>query len=287
MRLAYTAQINGLSLVAFRCLIAAAVLWIVGRVVREKMATLAAAWRLVLLGALLFGPQMWTYFAALERLDTSITVAVVYIYPALVAILVACQRRKVPKLAEMALLGLGLCGVAVIVLAIPVGADLGLGMVLAAGTAVGYALYVFSAGAAVGNTPPLAAASLVLLGAGVSSVVCAAVVGELQFPMSAVGVGYMALHGVVIVPIGLAAYYAGLKRLGATFTSLTDTSQPALAALIGVVALGEKLLPVQLLGIAAIMVAVLGLPVMAMFQSRNVPSSRPAGAEAACGGPPA
>lgn len=287
VRLAYTAQINGLSLVAFRCLIAAVALWAVGRVVREKSAAPGAAWRLVLLGALLFGPQMWAYFAAIERLDTSITVAVVYIYPALVAALVAVRARKLPKTAEMALLGLGLCGVGVIVLANPVGAGSVLGLVLAAATAVGYALYVFSASTAVGDTPPLAAASLVLLGAGVSSVVLAAAAGRLEFPTTSLGVGYMALHGVIIVPIGLAAYYAGLKRLGATFTSLVDTSQPAMAAVIGVLALGEHLMPVQLLGIAAIVVAVLGLPVMAVIQARKPTASRGADVAANCGGPPA
>ncbi|UIK89406.2 DMT family transporter [Arthrobacter polaris] len=268
VRLAYTAQINGLSLVAFRCLIAAAVLWLVARLVREKAAARGPAWRLVLLGALAFGPQMWTYFAALERLDTSITVAIVYIYPALVAILVALRLHKFPKGAEISLLLLGLCGVGVIVLANSVGTGSTTGMLLAAVTAVGYAVYVLQRVQRWGH-PPLAAASLVLLGAGASSIVAAVLSGQLEFPSSALGMGYMALHGIVIVPIGLAAYYAGLKRLGATFTSLVDTSQPAIAALIGVAALGERLLLVQVLGIAAIIVAVLGLPVMAVLQSRK------------------
>lgn len=269
VRLAYTAQINGLSLVAFRCLIAAAVLWLAARVIREKTATRGPAWRLVMVGALLFGPQMWTYFAALEQLDTSITVAIVYIYPALVAILVALRARRLPKAAEISLLLLGLGGVAVIVLANSVGTGSKIGVLLAAVTALGYAMYVFAADATVGDTPPLAAASLVLLGAGGSSVVMALLNGQLDFPSSATGVGYVALHGVIIVPIGLAAYYAGLKRLGATLTSLVDTSQPAIAALIGVAVLGERLLPVQALGIAAIVVAVLGLPVMTVARSRR------------------
>ena len=269
VRLAYTAQINGVSLVAFRCLIAAAVLWLVGRLIREKMASRTTAWRLVLVGALLFGPQMWSYFAALRSLDTSITVAVVYAYPALVAIMVSLRIRKFPKAAEVSLLVLGLCGVGIIVLANPVGAGSTAGLVLAAATAVGYAIYVFAAGAVVGDTPPLAAASLVLLGAGGSSVVAGLVTGQLEMPVSAAGVGFLALHGFVIVPVGLAAYYAGLKRLGPTYTSLTDTSQPAIAALVGVVALGERLVFMQLLGIAAIVLAVLGLPLMALVQTRQ------------------
>ena len=269
VRLAYTAQLNGLSLVAFRCLIAAIVLWLVSRLMREKKVARSIAWRLILLGALLFGPQMWAYFAALERLDTSITVAIIYIYPALVAILVALRVHRFPRVAEILLLALGLSGVGIIVLSNSVGIGSSAGMMLAVVTAVGYAFYVFAAGATVGDTPPLTAASLVLLGAGVSSVIAALLTGQLEFPSSGLGMGYLALHGVVIVPIGLAAYYAGLKRLGATYTSLVDTSQPALAALIGVAALGERLLPVQILGIVAIIAAVLGLPVMALIQSRK------------------
>ena len=269
VRLAYAAQINGLSLVAFRCLIAAGVLWILSRTTGESAIDRRAALRPVAIGALLFGPQTWSYFAALHRLDTSITVAVVYVYPAIVAVLVGFRLGKFPRLAELMLLVLGLCGVGTIALFNGAAAESASGMMLAGITAFGYAIYVFVAETVVRDIPPIKAGYLVLIGAGASSVLAALVTHQLELPITVVGWSYLALHGFIILPIGLASYYAGLKYLGATRTSVVDTSQPAIAAAIGVIALGEHLAPLQLMGIIAIVVAVLGMPILAMNQTRG------------------
>ncbi|WP_354174355.1 DMT family transporter [Arthrobacter sp. UYEF36] len=275
VRLAYSAQINGVSLVAFRCLIAAAVLWILSRTLGEGTVRRRSALRLVAIGAVLFGPQMWSYFAALHLLDTSVTVAVVYVYPAIVAVLVAFRLRKLPRRAELILLLLALGGIAMIALFNGAALDSTTGMLLAGLTAVGYAIYVVVADTAVRDVPPNTAASLVLVGAGASSVLAALVTQQLELPTSPAGWSYIALHGLIIVPIGLASYYAGLKRLGAARTSVVDTSQPAIAAGIGVAALGEQLAFFQIVGIVAVMVAVLGLPIMAAAQAapRGWPAS--------------
>lgn len=269
VRLAYSAQVNAMSLVAFRCLIAAAVLWVASRLMKE----MAIAWfdvlRLIAVGGLLFGPQMWLYFAALHRLDTSVTVAVVYAYPAIVAILVAIRLRRFPRVAEMVLLALALCGVVTIAALNGAAHTSQIGMVLAGSTAVGYAVYVLAADAVVRALPPLAAASWVLLGAGSSTTIVALMTHRMELPKTESGWLFVALHGLVIVPIGLAAYYAGLKRLGATRTSIVDTSQPAIAVIIGVSALGERLDGVQVLGIVCIVIAVLGLPVVAAVHARR------------------
>ena len=80
---------------------------------------------------------------------------------------------------------------------------------------------------------------------------------------------YVLLHGFTLVPVGLAAFYAGLKRLGATRASIVDTAQPAIAAAVGVLALSEKVGKMQVLGIVLVMIAVLGLPLMADKRSRR------------------
>jgi drug/metabolite transporter (DMT)-like permease len=266
VRLAYSAQINGVSLVAFRCLIAAVVLWILSRALGEGQFGRRSALHLMAIGAFLFGPQMWSYFAALHLLDTSITVAVVYVYPAIVAVLVAFRLCKLPRRAELTLLIVALGGVAMIAFLNGTALDSTTGILLSGLTAVGYAIYVFVAEIAVRDVPPITAASLVLVGAGASSVLVALVTHRLELPTSTAGWSYIALHGVIIVPIGLASYYAGLKRLGAARTSVVDTSQPAIAAVIGVVALGEQPAFFQIVGIVAITVAVLGLAILAAAQ---------------------
>lgn len=268
-QLAFAARLNGVSLVSFRCLIAAMVLWMLARAFDEPAIAIGLRVRLFLLGALLFGPQMALYFAALQRLDTSITVAVVYVYPAVVALIVAIRLRRPPPLTEVMLLVLALVGVGVIALVHGQAPNSGSGMVLAAVTAVIFAIYVLASDALVRDVPPILAASVVLAGSGFSALLIASISRKLALPNGQAGWLYLGLHGLVIVPVGLASYYAGLKRLGATRASVVDTSQPAIASVIGVAALGEHLEPLQILGIMAIVIAVLGLPILAAGRARR------------------
>lgn len=266
---AFKANLNGLSLVALRCLLAAGVLWLVSMALREGSVGSRTAGRLFALGAVLFGPQMVLYFAAIQRLDTSITVAVVYIYPAVVAVAIAVWRRTLPPNLDLVLLVLAVAGVGAVALARSGSASSTTGVLLAVATAVIFAAYVIGSDVVIRDAPPIAAASVVLAGAGLSALLTAAVLGQLELPVSGAGWLLVGLHGLVIVPVGLAAYYAGLKRLGATRSSIVDTSQPAIAAVIGVLALGERLNPVQVIGMIAIVFAVLGLPLAAARRMRR------------------
>ena len=263
VKLAFLAELNGMSLIAFRCLIGAVVLAVISRAVHERSVGRSSAWRLGLVGATLFGPQMWAYFTALSYMDSSVVVAIVYVYPAIVAALVAIGLRRRPRGAEMVLLTMALCGVAVVALLDGGTPTSTAGVLLAAVTALGYALYVVVVAPIVNGLPPLVSSCWVLLGSGLSTVAAAMVTGQLQPPGTIASYGYVAVHGLFIVPIGLAAFYGGLSRLGATRTSIVDTTQPVIAALVGVVVLGEYLSGPQIIGIATVILAVVGLPLTA------------------------
>ena len=263
VKLAFLADLNGLSLIAFRCLIGAAVLAVISQAFGERSVGRSSAWRLGLVGATLFGPQMWAYFTALSYMESSVVVAIVYVYPAIVAALVAIGLRRRPGGVEIILLAMALCGVAVVALLDGGTPTSTAGVVLAAVTALGYALYVVVVAPIVNGLPPLVSSCWVLLGSGLSTVAAAMVTGQMQLPGNMAGYGYVAIHGFFIVPIGLAAFYGGLSRLGATRTSIVDTMQPVIAALVGVVVLGEYLSGPQIIGIALVILAVLGLPLTA------------------------
>lgn len=273
--LAFTAHLNGLSLVAFRCLLASVVLALISTGLRESGLDRRTAVRLFGLGALLFGPQMVLYFAAIQRLDTSITVAVVYIYPAVVAAAVGVRLRRLPPALDLVLLVVAVVGVGAVALARAGSASSTAGVMLAVATAVIFAGYVIASDVVIREAPPIAAGGVVLAGAGFSALVAAAALGQLELPVSGPGWVLVGLHGVIIVPVGLAAYYAGLKRLGATRSSIVDTAQPAIAAVIGVLALGERLNLVQVVGMIAIVFAVLGLPLAAAGRARRKPGLVP------------
>lgn len=212
---------------------------------------------------------MWLYFASLHHLDTSIVVAIVYVYPALVAVLVAVRSRRFPRVPEILLLCLALCGVVIIAVFDGGAYTSRLGVILAASTAIGYAIYVVVVASVINFLPPLAASCWVLLGAAGSSLCVALLMHRLEMPTTQSGWFYIFLHGFIVVPIGLAALSAGLSRLGATRASIVDTSQPAIATLVGVVVLGEHLRDLQVLGIFVVMLAVVGLPLTAGWQARR------------------
>lgn len=271
--LSYGTHLNAVSLVALRCLAGAVVLAVLARNWRNARLDGPTATRLLLLGGLLFGPQMLLYFLALQRLDTAITVALVYTYPAIVVMMVGFRERTRPPPLVVGLLLIATVGVVAAAGVKQSAEGSALGVALALATALGYASYVLLSDTAVQRVPPLHAGAVVLLGAGLSSLVLGAAAGRAQLPASAAGWIYLGLHGVVIVPVGLAAYYAGLRRLGPSLTSIIDICQPALAAIIGAIALGEHTSAVQRIGIVLILLTAAALPIAGRLD-RRVPAEK-------------
>jgi drug/metabolite transporter (DMT)-like permease len=79
----------------------------------------------------------------------------------------------------------------------------------------------------------------------------------------------------VVVPVGLVAFYAGLRRLGPIRTALVDTVQPVIAGVVDTAVLGEALVPGRALGIALVVAAVAGLPVLPGRRRRPGARSEP------------
>jgi drug/metabolite transporter (DMT)-like permease len=139
MKLAYRAQLGELSLIGLRSAIGAALVALVAQAVGETRIPRSAAVRLAALGALLYGPQMWLYFASLHWVDTAVAVGVVYVYPAIVVLLTAVRRRRSPPAGEVVLVFVALLGVAIIALTAGPSRVGPPGVALAAVAALGYA----------------------------------------------------------------------------------------------------------------------------------------------------
>lgn len=268
MKLAYRAQLGELSLIGLRSAIAAALVALVARAVSETRIPRSAAVRLAALGALLYAPQMWLYFASLHWIDTAVAVGVAYVYPAIVVVLTAARYRRSPPASEVVLVGLALVGIAIIAATAGSSRVGPIGVALAAAAAVGYAVYVVVAASLTADVPTLGASAWVLVGTATAAAAAGAVTGQLALPPSGLGWVYVLAHGLVVVPVGLVAFYAGLRRLGPTRSALVDTVQPVIAVVVGMAVLGEALLPARVLGIALVVVAIAGLPLLARCPRR-------------------
>ncbi len=272
----YGSGLDWLTLLAWRFLIAAAVSWLwllafpahraaLRRMSRRRVAVLLT------LGVLYVG-NSGTYFAALETVPASLTALIVYMYPALVAVLsIRFGRRLVGRRAWFALV-LSTIGVALAVGGIAPGAVpplLGLGLALA--SPVIYSVWIVLAARLGGErsaregetepetSEPAPAAALMTSATFAVWWLAALATGRPTHPADIPADAWLplVLLGVFSTAVALQTFYAGSRRIGAANASLVSTVEPVYIIAMATVFLSETLTPVQMLGGALVIGGVL------------------------------
>lgn len=207
-----------------------------------------AAWWTVLLFGLALGGMNWSFYASLAHLPIGVAVTFEFIGPLLLA---ASTSRRGRDLAAVGAAALGVVLVSKVT-EVPL-ADLewrGIGLALLAG-AFWAAYIVLSArtGAAFEKLDGLTLAMVVA----VAVVLPAGVVGweHVSTEHLAKGLGIAILSSVLPYSLELLA----LRRLSATVFGILLSLEPAVAALAGLIVLGQVLSGVQLLGMSLVVVA--------------------------------
>ena len=207
-----------------------------------------AAWWTVLLFGLALGGMNWSFYASLAHLPIGVAVTFEFIGPLLLA---ASTSRRGRDLAAVGAAALGVVLVSKVT-EVPL-ADLewrGIGLALMAG-AFWAAYIVLSArtGAAFEKLDGLTLAMVVA----VAVVLPAGVVGweHVSTEHLAKGLGIAILSSVLPYSLELLA----LRRLSATVFGILLSLEPAVAALAGLIVLGQVLSGVQLLGMSLVVVA--------------------------------
>lgn len=253
-------SIGLIDLIVYRTFVATAILFTLWEVRRRlgfersaKRSTIG--WRGVALGALLYAPQLLIFFASLQHLDSSLAVALGYIYPSIVILIVSLRAWTRPSSRDLLVLTLAIGGVAAI--ALPTGGSTvtTIGIVLVMAGTVCYAVFVVVAENLVARAHPLQLAAHMFLGVGVGGVAMGLVSGELTLQTDARNLGLLLLHGLVIA-VGSTLYFSGLAIVGATRTSLLDTFQPVVALAVGMLVLTERPSGVQFVGVTLILCSV-------------------------------
>jgi drug/metabolite transporter (DMT)-like permease len=107
---------------------------------------------------------------------------------------------------------------------------------------------------------PRVLSALVCTGAAAPLTVGAALLGELRpGELTAAGWGWLAGLAVVSTVAAVSLFFAGLRRVGPTTASILSTAEPVVTVLLAFLVFGELLGPVQLLGGALVLGAVLAL----------------------------
>lgn len=281
----YAAGVDWMVLLAWRFLFAAVVSWgwlMLWPSQRRALRSLPRR-RLIVLIALgiFFIGNSGTYFAALETVSASLAALIVYIYPAIVAVITIRYGRKLQGRRAWGALGLAIAGVALAVGGIdPAAAPPPIGLALIIASPVIYALWIVMAARFGGergasdvvdappheaetpaDTPPAEAAptaAVMITATAVAWWVLALATSRPVLPSQIPSEAWIPLIGVGIVStaIALQTFYAGARRIGAAQASLVSTVEPIYTIVLAAILFGESLTPVQLVGGALVIIGV-------------------------------
>lgn len=223
---------------------------------------------------LLYTGNSSTYFAGLETVPASLAALIVYIYPAIVAVLTLRLGRRLEGRRAWGSLGLALVGVALAAGTLDAATAPPLsGLVLMAASPVIYSVWIVlsarlagerrsgvgkgGAGGAVGSHP-LAAGAVMMTATATAFWISALAVGRPVLPGQIPVEAWPGIAGLGVVAtfIAIQAFYAGAHRIGAARASLVSTVEPIWTIVLAGILFGERLSPIQLVGGALILAGV-------------------------------
>ena len=212
-----------------------------------------------------------TYFAGLETVSASLAALIVYVYPALVAVISLQVGHALRGRRSWGALGLALAGVALAVGNIDAATAPPLsGLVLIAASPVIYSVWIVlsarlsgegraGVGAeAGGGVDPLAAGAVMLSATAATYWISALALNQPALPAQIPAGAWFGLIGVGIVStfIAVLAFYGGAHRIGAARASIVSTVEPIWTIVLASLLFQESLAPLQLVGGAMILVGV-------------------------------
>jgi drug/metabolite transporter (DMT)-like permease len=207
-------------------------------------------------GAAGYATQTLAYFIALTKADTGLVSVLFYVAPAMMAVASWLIWGRRLSRAGVAALVTTLLGTALAVGRI--GGGTVAGVVCALLAAAIYTTHVLLSAPLVRKAGASAAAALVMTGTASVFVVASLLRGPVV-PGSPAGWFAAVWLGLVSTVVAVLAFYAALERVGAVEVATVATLEPAVNLALGVTLLHERVAPVQWVGAALILAAVIGL----------------------------
>ena len=248
-RLAYAAGVDLYGILVPRFTFGAAVLALIALARGSRWPRGRTLLAVLAMGSLGYTGQSFLYFSALKHADASLVALLLYSFPFIVAVLAAVflgERLDAVRIGALLLASAGL--------AMTIGGGKGtmMGIALALGAALVYAVYIVVGTRVLRDVDPLAASSVICAGAAASCGVLAGA-GALagagpSWPVAASGWLPVIALALVSTALAIATFFAGLRRLGATLTSVLSTLEPVVSVTLAAAVLGERISALQALG---------------------------------------
>ena len=225
----------------------------------------------VALGVLYVG-NSGTYYAGLETVPVGLAALIVYVYPAVVAVMTIRFGRRLVGRRPWFALGLALAGVVLALGGVPTGTMPPLdGVALIVASPLIYSVWIVLSARLSGEKPDAfggeraegtdAAAATALMMTATAAVYWLSdlALGLPVTPDRIPATAWPGLVGVGVVAtfIAIQAFYAGVRRIGAAQAALVSTIEPAWTIALAALLFGQTLAPIQLAGGALIIIGVI------------------------------
>lgn len=245
-----------LTAMAWRYVLGVALLAVVARPSRLRTIPKRRVVQLLVIGGC--GQALITYLSlhALEYIPVGPLAFLFYTYPAWVALLAALRKTEKLTTVRVIALTLALAGVTIMVGA-PTEKLHPIGVMLALGSALLYSAYLPALEHVQEGVPAIFATLLLILGAAITFVIAALLMGELYVPPSIAVWSEIFVLALVSTVIAFLTLIKGLAVLGPVRTAIIATVEPFFTATLGVMVLGNQLSASTLVGGVLIAAAVL------------------------------
>jgi len=211
--------------------------------------------QLIGMGALGYVGQSFSFLTAIKYASAGLVALLLYLYPMFVFVLSVIVLRERVTWVKVFALVLALTGTALTV--DPAGGQIQ-GILLAICAALIYSVYIIVGTSVMKHVSPVQSSMVIFASAGAVYGALMAVNG-VHLPAS--GSGWLGIIGIVLIAtvIPVAAFLAGLERIGPTNAAMLSTLEPIVTVLLAARIFDERLKPIVMLGGGLILVAVLWL----------------------------
>jgi drug/metabolite transporter (DMT)-like permease len=254
IRLAYRTGADPTTLLVLRYSIAAVVMVAIMGARKTPLPRGRILLGLVLMGAVGYVGQSFAYFTALTMASAGLVALLLYLYPAIVTMLSALFFKERLTAAKVGALTLALVGTALTIG--PAGSGRVAGILLAIAAAVIYSVYILVGSRIIPHASAIAASTTVITAAAVVYIGIVAVRGP-TFPQTFSGWVDIFAIALVSTVLPIVTFLAGLERVGPTKASTLSTFEPVMSVMLAILILGETISPLQVLGGALILAAVI------------------------------
>lgn len=272
-KFAYAQGMTVGTLLAYRFVIAAVLFWLWIALTRPVY---RLTWRerglLAAMGAIGYAGMATLMFSSFYYMSASIVELLFYSYPTLVCLLTRLVDKEPITAHKGIVLAAGFVGLLLVLIG-PAGTVSVPGVIMAFTTAVMYAAFIVLSNRLIRNVTPLVSSAHITTSSAAALVLFAAFQGDLQLvrePASWAAIAGVAVFSTVVA---VAAFFAGVKRIGSTRASMLSTLEPVVTLACSAVLFHERLRPLQWLGVTVVLVS---LVAMELRISQRRQSSSPA-----------